>query len=130
MSEGKANRPEAPEEKKTGFFSRKTTKKEKVKKEKAVKSFATPSQSTMAGGKAVRRIKTVGGGASSVKTVSAPVAAKAVEPVAPSKPLPNPLPTPKKKDHKPIDFDEKVKKKTDDDWDFDYDVGDDDDWDV
>ena len=107
----------------------KKVKKEKGKKEKPAKSLAAPTASTVSGGKAVRRIKTVGGGSAVVKTVSAPAKREVYEP-EPSKPIPNPLPIPKKKDHKPIDFDEKVKKNDDDDWDFDYDVSGDDDWDV
>ena len=111
----------------TGKAKKEKVKKEKVRKEKSVKAFGSPAKSTMADGKAVRRIKTVGGAA--VVTTAAVSAPKAAEPVEPSKPLPNPLPTPKKKDHKPIDYDKDVKK-SDDDWDYDYDVADDDDWDV
>ena len=107
----------------------KKAKKEKARKEKAVKSFAAPAKSTMSDGKAVRRIKTVGAGAAASKTVNA-AAAKKVESIAPSQPIPNPLPTPKKKEHKPLDYDNKNKKADEDDWDYDYDTDDDDDWDV
>ncbi len=92
----------------------KKVRKEKVKKEKAAKMYASPASNTMSGGKAVRRIKTVGSS----------------EP-APSQPLDNPLPVPKKKEHKPIDYDTKPKTSAaSDDWDFDYDISGDDDWDV
>ncbi|MCR5672607.1 MAG: dolichyl-diphosphooligosaccharide--protein glycosyltransferase subunit STT3 [Lachnospiraceae bacterium] len=105
----------------------------KVKKEKPARS-AEPSATASSGGKAVRRIKTVGssGGAKTVSSVARPVKAvakAAVEP-EPSKPIPNPLPIPKKKEHKPMDYDKKVKKGAGEDWDFDVDVSDDDDWDV
>ncbi len=94
----------------------------KVKKEKSPKTYgAGAAKSTMSGGKAVRRIKTVGGGAAASATVQT---------VKPTEPIPNPLPVPKKKDHKPIEYDKKVTAKADDDWDFDYMVDDNDDWDV
>ena len=116
----------APEEKKKGRKER--VKKEKVKKEKPAKSFAH-SATSESEGRAVRRIKTVGGGAAVTQTVSS--ARKKVQPAepAPSEPIPNPLPVPKKKEHKPVDYDRDVKPKKDDDWDFDYDGGSDDDWD-
>ena len=98
-------------------------KSKKIKKDKSAKNIAASATSTMAGGKAVRRVKSVGaGGTGKVQTVSAPV--------APGKPIPNPLPVPEKKPHKSLDFDQKVNVKADDDWDFDYDVDANDDWDV
>lgn len=110
----------------------------KVKKEKGGKAFASAATSTLAGGKAVRRVKSVGpGGAGAVQMVNAPVSkakpAAASEPAlepAPGKPIHNPLPVPAKKPHKALDYDAPVKKTSDDDWDFDYDVDGDDDWDV
>ena len=99
----------------------KAAKLEKIEKEAKKSAAASAATATMSQGKAVRRIKTVGAPAGSVKTVSA---------VKPGEPIPNPMPVPKKKDHKPLDYDKKVKSGADDDWDFDFDVSDDDDWDV
>ncbi len=134
-----------PENVKSGRFKKEKIKKEKVKKEKTRKEKSTgqlqtvaASSGTAAGGRAVRRIKTVG--SSSAQTVSIPADAAVKHPVntsvpvseepAPSQPLPNPLPVPKKKAHKAMDYDQKPKAKNEDDWDFDYDTGADDDWDV
>ncbi len=103
--------------------------KAKAKKEKGGKILAAPAKSTISGGKAVRRIKSVGSDNATVKTVSAKKTV-AEEPVKPSAPIPNPLPVPKKKDHKPIEYDKKITTKADDDWDYDYMVDDNDDWDV
>ncbi len=106
---------------------------EKAKKEappKPAKPVSTATH-TMSGGKAVRRIKTVGaGGVSATQVVSAPAKKAAPAEPAPGKPIHNPLPVPEKKAHKPIDYDQKITKSSDDDWDFDVDVSDDDDWDV
>ncbi|MCR5590469.1 MAG: dolichyl-diphosphooligosaccharide--protein glycosyltransferase subunit STT3 [Lachnospiraceae bacterium] len=93
--------------------------KEKPKKEKAkaVKvSSEASATNTMSGGKAVRRIKTVGSGDGTG--------------VNPGKPLANPLPVPEKKPHKDLDYDKDVKTADDDGWDFDVDVDDSDDWDI
>ncbi len=100
----------------------KAAKAAKAEKE-AQRSHAT---STMAQGKAVRRIKTVGAASSAASTVTA---AKPVSAVRPGEPIPSPIPAPVKKDHTPMDYDKKTGGK-DDDWDFDYDVDDNDDWDV
>ncbi len=91
-------------------------------KSKSKKMVASAPRNTMAGGKAVRRIKTVGPAGSAAVSVTQQA------PIPPSAPLPNPLPTPAKKDHVPMDYDRKVG--SDDDWDYDYNVtGGDDDWD-
>ena len=104
--------------------------KEKPTREKPAKTYsADPASSTMSGGRAIRRVKNVGTGAST-ETVSVTRPSEKPVSVRPSEPIPNPLPVPKKKEHKPIDYDNKIQK-TDDDWDFDYDVGQDgDDWDI
>lgn len=86
------------------------------------KLFASPAKHTMAGGKAVRRIKTVG--AAGATTVSAPV--KAAYQPAPSQPIPNPLPVPPKKEHVAMDYNTAVFDGNDD---WDYDVSGSDDWD-
>lgn len=115
----------------------KKAKKSKLKKEKKAKAEKpvkqpkakpTPAENTVSGGKAVRRIKNVGGkDAATVKTVT-----RSAE-IAPSEPIPNPLPVPEKKEYKKIDYDtDQEVSGNDADWDYDYDfdVTDDDDWDI
>lgn len=116
----------------------KKSKKEKPRKEKSLKTHTPSAVNTMAGGKAVRRIKTVGasGAVSQTMMAARPEPVK-MEPKnripepAPSEPIPNPLPVPKKKAHKKMDYDKPVntKKSSGDDFDFDFDVDVNDDWD-
>ena len=105
----------------------KLAKVEKEAKKAAQKEMQKASEDAVSAGKAVRRIKTVGSPAGSVKTVSASKPASAVRP---GEPLHNPLPIPARKDHKPLDYDKNISSSSDDDWDFDFDVDDNDDWDV